>query len=318
MTDNNQNLPKNAIEIKGLKKSYKSAKGDIEKVALKGVDLEIPRGSIFALLGANGAGKSTLINIMAGTVTKSEGHITIWGRDMDECPRNVKSCLGIVPQEITFDPFFTPAEMMSLQTGYFGIKDTSHCDEILERLGLADKKHSRMRALSGGMKRRLLVAKALVHSPPILVLDEPTAGVDIELRQQLWDYVRYLNEEFGVTVLLTTHYLEEAQEMCDTIAVIKDGQIVACDKKDVLLKSLDSKTIMLTVSEDLKTVPASLKGFNVDMEHLEQGTKLLVHYAPSQISAGDMLKKLLETKLTVTDMSTLDTDLEDIFLSLTK
>ena len=318
MTETAQNLPKNAIEIKGLEKTYISADGKKQMVALKGVDLAIPRGSIFALLGPNGAGKSTLINILAGTVIKSSGDITVWGRNMDENPRDVKSCLGIVPQEITFDPFFTPAEMMHLQTGYFGIRDISHCDDILQRLGLADKKHARMRSLSGGMRRRLLVAKALVHNPPILILDEPTAGVDIELRQQLWDYVRDLNSEFGVTVLLTTHYLEEAQQMCDTIAVINNGEIVACDNKDDLLKSLDSKIITVTVAEKLKSVPKQLSGLQVDLQPTDGGTALLVHYAPSKISAGDMMQKLLKTNLTVIDMSTEDTDLEDIFMSLTQ
>ena len=318
MTKNTEKLPKNAIEIKNVQKTYVSADGKREMVALKGIDLEIPRGSIFALLGPNGAGKSTLINIMAGTVVKSSGDITIWGRHMDENPRDVKSCLGIVPQEITFDPFFTPGEMMDLQTGYFGIKDTSHCDGILDRLGLLDKKRSRMRALSGGMRRRLLVAKALVHNPPILILDEPTAGVDIELRQQLWDYVHDLNKKFGVTVLLTTHYLEEAQQMCDTIAVINDGKIVACDKKDDLLKSLDSKTIVVTVAGKLKSMPKDLSKFNVNMESADGNTKLFIQYAPSQISAGDMMQKLSKTKLKILDMSTQDTDLEDIFLSLTQ
>ena len=318
MTKTAQPLPKHAIEVRNVEKTYISADGKRHLVALKGIDLDIPRGSIFALLGPNGAGKSTLINIMAGTVIKTGGDITIWGRDMDDNPRDVKSCLGIVPQEITFDPFFTPAEMMDLQTGYFGIKDTSHCDTILERLGLADKKHSRMRSLSGGMRRRLLVAKALVHRPPILILDEPTAGVDIELRQQLWDYVHYLNKEFGVTVLLTTHYLEEAQQMCDTIAVINKGEIVACDKKEDLLKSLDSKTITVTIAEKLKSMPKQLSGLKVDMEPVGGGTTIRIQYAPSQISAGDMMHRLQKTKLTVLDMSTEETDLEDIFLSLTK
>src|SRR5690606_7295507 len=218
-----ESAPQFALEAHGLRKTYRRRKGGGEVHALKGVDLMVPRGSIFGLLGPNGAGKSTLINIFAGLVIKSGGTARIWGMDIDREPRNARAAIGVVPQEINMDPFFSPYESLEFQAGFYGVpKAKRRSMEILEMVGLADKKDAYVRSLSGGMKRRLLVAKALVHSPPILVLDEPTAGVDIELRRQLWDNVRRLHAQ-GVTVVLTTHYLEEAQELCDTIAIINHG-----------------------------------------------------------------------------------------------
>jgi len=215
-----------AIRIESISKTY-VAKGMEPKRALNDVSFDVPRGQIFGLLGPNGAGKSTLINILAGLVVKSSGKASIWGFDIDEHPRNAKRSIGIVPQEILFDPFFTPKEALEIQAGLYGIApEHRKTDELLAAMHLTDKANAYSRTLSGGMKRRLLVAKAMVHSPPILVLDEPTAGVDIELRRQLWDYVRKLNAE-GVTVVLTTHYLEEAEELCDRIAIINHGRVVA-------------------------------------------------------------------------------------------
>ena len=217
-------LPDNAIEVRGLKKTYAGSKKAAPKTALHGVDLAVKRGSIFALLGPNGAGKSTLITILAGVVKKSEGTVTIWGRDIDKEPRDAAAALGVVPQEIVADVFFTPRESLEVQAGFYGVpKNERRSDELLAALGLSDKANAYVRALSGGMKRRLMVAKALVHNPPILILDEPTAGVDVELRRQLWAYVRQINAE-GVTIVLTTHYLEEAQELCDTIAIVNRGR----------------------------------------------------------------------------------------------
>ncbi|CAG0907301.1 unnamed protein product, partial [Cyprideis torosa] len=232
---------KNAIEIRGLKKVYAAEGKSSAKTALHGIDLDIPKGSIFGLLGPNGAGKSTIINIMAGLVVKTAGTVKIWDSDIDKNPRNAKTAIGIVPQEITFDPFFTPRRILEIQAGLYGVpKAERWTDEFLNIVGLSDKSEAHSRALSGGMKRRLMVAKALVHKPPILVLDEPTAGVDVELRQMLWANVRKLNEQ-GVTILLTTHYLEEAQELCDKIAIINHGKIVANDDKENLLSQIDSK-----------------------------------------------------------------------------
>ena len=215
-----------AIRIESLSKIY-AAKGAEPKRALDNVSFDVPRGQIFGLLGPNGAGKSTLINILAGLVVKTGGKITIWGFDIDQHPRNAKRSIGVVPQEIIFDPFFTPRETLEIQAGLYGIAPQDRkSDELLAAMHLTDKAHAYARTLSGGMKRRLLVAKAMAHSPPILVLDEPTAGVDVELRRQLWDYVRKLNAQ-GVTIVLTTHYLEEAEQLCDRIAIIHHGRVIA-------------------------------------------------------------------------------------------
>ncbi|MFP5295709.1 MAG: ABC transporter ATP-binding protein, partial [Alphaproteobacteria bacterium] len=238
-------LPVNAIEVRGLEKTYAGSKKAPPKTALRGVDLVIPRGSMFGLLGPNGAGKSTLINILAGVVNKTGGTAKIWGRDIDREPRDARAALGVVAQEIVADVFFTPRESLEVQAGYYGVPAKERrSDELLAALGLSDKANAYVRSLSGGMKRRLMVAKALVHNPPILILDEPTAGVDVELRRQLWDYVRRLNAE-GVTILLTTHYLEEAQELCDTIAIMNRGEVVACEPTPQLLRRLDTRHVVV-------------------------------------------------------------------------
>ncbi|MHB8530113.1 MAG: ABC transporter ATP-binding protein, partial [Caulobacteraceae bacterium] len=220
-------LPDYAIEAKGLFKTYPATKASPAMAALKGIDLAIPRGSIFGLLGPNGAGKSTFINILAGLTKKSSGKVFIWGRDIDERPREARAAIGVVNQEIAADPFFTPRESLDVQAGLYGVPARERrTDHLLAALGLSDKGGAYVRQLSGGMKRRLMVAKAMVHNPPVLILDEPTAGVDVELRRQLWNYVVALNHQ-GVTVVLTTHYLEEAEELCDTIAIINRGEVVA-------------------------------------------------------------------------------------------
>jgi len=304
-----------AIKIRGLEKTYAGSKGSAPKHALKGIDLDIPQGSIFGLLGPNGAGKSTTINILAGIVTKSAGTAHVWGFDIDDNPRNAKASIGIVPQEIYFDAFFTPREMLELQAGYFGIpKEDRRSDEILEAMHLTDKAHAYARSLSGGMKRRLLVGKAMVHNPPILVLDEPTAGVDVELRQQLWDYVRVLNEQ-GVTIVLTTHYLEEAEELCDQIAIINHGEVVACDTTANLVKELDEKQVIIRTTSPISEVPACLKELGTELNDVGE---LVTHYRPSQISLGEILKKLNQDDVEIADLSTRESDLEDIFLQLTK
>lgn len=301
-----------AISVRGLEKIYG---GEPPKRALNGIDLDIPRGSMFGLLGPNGAGKSTFINILAGLVNKTAGAVSIWGFDIDAHPRNARAAIGVVPQELVFDAFFTPAEMLDVQAGMYGVpKSERRTEELLKAVRLWDKRDAYSRTLSGGMKRRLLVAKAMVHSPPILVLDEPTAGVDIELRQQLWDYVRALHAK-GTTIVLTTHYLEEAEELCDRIAIINRGDVVACERTPDLLSRIDEKEIVLELSEPLDAVPGPLQRFNT--------RRIDAHHLTIQISreGGDMggvLAAIAEARLAVRDLSTDDTDLEDIFLQITR
>ncbi|MDX1704693.1 MAG: ABC transporter ATP-binding protein, partial [Altererythrobacter ishigakiensis] len=240
-----------AISIKDVQKTYAGVKGEPGKQALKGVSFDVPQGEIFGLLGPNGAGKSTLINILAGMVTKTSGSAEIWGFNIDEQRRNASASIGIVPQEIVFDPFFTPFEVLENQGGFYGIaKHLRRSEQLLEAVRLSDKRDAYARTLSGGMKRRLMVAKAMVHSPPILVLDEPTAGVDVELRKQLWDLVRRLNDD-GVTIVLTTHYLEEAEELCDQIAIINHGELIAKKPTRELIEMAREKIVRVTVDRDL-------------------------------------------------------------------
>ena len=309
-------LPDNAIEVRGLTKEYRAQGGAAAKLALDNVDLDIPRGSLFALLGPNGAGKSTFINILAGMVVKTSGSASIWGLDIEREPRNAKAAIGIVPQELNIDPFFTPEEMLEVQAGLYGVpKAERRTDAILEMIGLADKRSAYARTLSGGMRRRLLIGKAMVHSPPILVLDEPTAGVDIELRQQLWDNVVALNKQ-GVTILLTTHYLEEAEELCDRIAIINHGKLVANDEKRTLLKRLDSKTLTVQVSQAVHEVPATLASYHASL--CDGGGAVQVTYTPSKTHAGEIIDAVRAAGLDITDISTVETDLEDIFIQLTR
>jgi ABC-2 type transport system ATP-binding protein len=283
------------------------------KEALKGIDLDIPRGSIFGLLGPNGAGKSTFINILAGLVNKTEGSVNVWGFDIDKNPRQSRASLGVVPQEINMDVFFTPKEALEIQAGLYGVpKSERRTMPILKALGLDDKADAYVRMLSGGMKRRLLVAKAMVHSPPILILDEPTAGVDIELRKQLWDYVLALHAT-GVTIVLTTHYLEEAQELCDRIAIIHNGDVVACEPTEKLIGSLDNKTLLVTPLEPLAAAPnlAPYEG------ELKKDGRLAIPYHPSKAQVADILERLSTAGVKVKDLSTVEADLEDVFLELT-
>jgi ABC-2 type transport system ATP-binding protein len=308
-------LPDRAVSVRGLDKVYRGQGKAPPKHALKSIDLDIPRGCLFGLLGPNGAGKSTLINILAGLVIKSGGTATIWGFDLDRNPRRARSAIGIVPQELNIDPFFTPRELLDLQAGLYGVpKRERITDRLLEIVGLTDKAHAYARTLSGGMRRRLMVAKAMVHSPPILVLDEPTAGVDVELRQQLWTQVRALNAA-GTTVLLTTHYLEEAEELCDRIAIINHGEVVVCDTTRNLLMQIDSKTLNVHLVEPVNQLHASLEGQCVE---LAESNLLVVRYRPSEQRVGDVLNRISESGLKIADLTTDQTDLEDIFLQLTR
>ncbi len=315
MADKHTSPPENAIEITGLGKVYAPENGRPSKRALDNVSLTVRRGSFFALLGPNGAGKSTLINIMAGLVGKTEGNVRLWGYDTVEHERAARMSIGIVPQELNFDPFFSPREILEVQAGLYGVpRGERRTAEILKAVGLSDKADAYARSLSGGMKRRLLVAKAMVHSPPILVLDEPTAGVDIELRRQLWEYVQGLND-LGATILLTTHYLEEAQRLCDTIAIIDKGKLVICEPTQNVLGRLDTKSLTVTVDRDLKEIPAVLQDFS---PVLEDSHRLRFTYQPSQMPVAALLSALQNAGLTVLDLSTEETDLEDVFLRLTK
>jgi ABC-2 type transport system ATP-binding protein len=299
-----------AIAITNLRKVYAGG-----KEALKGVSLDVPRGGIFGLLGPNGAGKSTLINILAGLVTKTSGSASIWGFDIDEHPRNAKFSIGIVPQEIVFDPFFTPFETLELVAGLYGVpKDKRISMDLLRAVRLEDKADAYARTLSGGMKRRLLVAKAMVHSPPILVLDEPTAGVDIELRQQLWAYVRQLNAR-GVTIVLTTHYLEEAEELCDRIAIINHGEVVANKPTRELVGMAQEKLVEVTVDRDLDAMPQSTMFQKIERK---SDRLLAITYSRAAANAGDVLGAVQAAGYGIADVTTREADLEDVFLNLTR
>ena len=299
-----------AISIAGLSKTYAGG-----KQALTDVSFDVPRGSIFGLLGPNGAGKSTLINILAGLVNKTAGHASIWGFDIDAHPRNAKASIGIVNQEILFDPFFTPVETLEIQAGLYGVpKPERRSMELLRAVHLEDKARAYARTLSGGMKRRLMVAKAMVHSPPVLVLDEPTAGVDIELRQQLWAYVRELNAG-GVTVVLTTHYLEEAEELCDRIAIINGGRLIANEPTRDLVARAQEKVVSVTVDRDLTTAPDASCFEKIVL----RGSRVLeITYNKGRVNAGEVLGAVQRDGLGIVDVSTREADLEDVFLSLTR
>ncbi|MDG2242879.1 MAG: ABC transporter ATP-binding protein [Rhodospirillaceae bacterium] len=307
-------LPDLAISISGLTKVYEGENGREKKEALTNVDLAVPRGSFFGLLGPNGAGKSTMINIMAGLVNKTSGSVRLWDFEIDQQERQSRCAIGIVPQELNLDPFFTPRETLEVQAGLYGVRrHERRTDEILETVGLSDKADAYSRTLSGGMRRRLLIAKAMVHSPPILVLDEPTAGVDVELRQTLWKSIREMNAR-GTTILLTTHYLEEAEELCDQIAIINHGRVVACDTTDTLLKQLDNKTVVLLLSENLSEIPQAMRRFDPCQPTANQ---LEITYRPSSTAMLDILQTAQDIKLPIADIVTEEVDLEDIFLQLT-
>ncbi|WP_054004393.1 ABC transporter ATP-binding protein [Shimia sp. SK013] len=308
-------MTQNAIEIAGLQKTYRGGRNEPEKHALKGIDLTIPAGSIFGLLGPNGAGKSTMINIMAGLVKKTAGSVRIWGFDQDENPRQSRAAIGVMPQELNLDPFFTPRAALEVQAGLYGVpKSQRRSDEILAMVGLSDKAEAYARTLSGGMRRRLLLGKALVHHPQILVLDEPTAGVDIELRQMLWSNIRKLNAERGMTIILTTHYLEEAEEMCDEIAIINHGEMVARDSTANLLGQIDSKCMVIDPVE----IPARLPELDgVDVTLRDSGALALTYHADTT-SAEDVLRSVRDAGIAIADVKTEQADLEDVFLKLTK
>jgi len=302
-----------AVVFDQVAKSYAGGRDAVR--ALDGVSFNIEQGEFFGLLGPNGAGKTTLISVLAGLTRASSGRVTVMGHDVVRDYAAARKSIGVVPQELNLDAFFTPRELLDVQAGLYGVPARERrSDEILAAVGLADKANSYARSLSGGMRRRLLVAKALVHSPPVLVLDEPTAGVDVELRQQLWTYVRALNAR-GVTVLLTTHYLEEAEQLCGRIAIINHGKLVACDTTENLKRLLDEKTLRITLGEQISAAPADLAPF---APTLDGDRTLVFRYKPSLIQTGKILAAVQAAGLSIVDVSTRESDLEDIFLNLTR
>jgi len=302
-----------AISFVNVAKTYASARGDVR--ALDDVSFDIEQGEFFGLLGPNGAGKTTLISILAGLARATTGRVAVLGHDVYSDYAAARRLIGVVPQELVFDPFFTVREALRIQGGYFGVRDNdAWIDELLDNLGLADKGDANMRQLSGGMKRRVLVAQALVHRPPVIVLDEPTAGVDVELRQQLWTYVRSLNAQ-GVTIVLTTHYLEEAEQLCDRIGIINHGRLSANEATRVLVGMAQEKVVEVTVDRDVITPLVDACFDKIEAS----GTRTLaITYRKDRVNAGDVLAALQREGLGIVDVSTREADLEDVFLNLTR
>ena len=305
---------KNVLYVKNLNKTYsKNSSKSIH--ALKDLNLEVNEGEIFGLLGPNGAGKSTFINILAGTTIKSSGEVNVWGFNLDKNPRQVRASIGIVPQEVNVDPFFSPRKLLELQAGMYGIKKKDRItDTILKLVSLENQSESYTRSLSGGMKRRLLVAKALVHQPPIIILDEPTAGVDVELRGQLWDNVKLLNKQ-GVTIILTTHYLAEAEEMCGRIGILNKGKLVALDSTKNLLKRIQTKKVTFAVNKEVNINNNSLNSLKILSNSSDQ---LIISYEKSELAINEIITFINKQHIVISDISTDDGDLEDVFLRLTK
>jgi len=305
---------KNILSVKNLKKIYSSKQaGDTH--ALNNLNLDVKEGEIFGLLGPNGAGKTTFINILSGTVIKTEGQVNVWGFDLDKNPRQVRASIGIVPQEVNLDPFFSPRKLLELQAGLYGIpKKDRITDTILKLVSLEKQANSYARSLSGGMKRRLLVAKALVHQPPILFLDEPTAGVDVELRKNLWENVKMLNNH-GVTIILTTHYLEEAEEMCDRIAILNKGNMVAIDSTKNLLDRIQTKKVTIRTDKNINIKEGDLESLKIISNF---GNEICVSYEKSKIDIEELISLIKKNNIRIKDISTDDGDLEDIFLRLIK
>ena len=308
-------MTKNALTVENLTKIYSDSKTKKENKALSNLSFEVKQGEVFGLLGPNGAGKTTFLSILGGTVTKTSGSVNVWGFNLDKNPRQVKASIGIVPQEVNLDAFFSPHKLLELQAGLYGItKKDRITDLILKMVALEDKANAYSRSLSGGMKRRLLIAKAMVHQPPILILDEPTAGVDVELRNNLWDNVKELNKE-GVTIILTTHYLIEAQEMCDRIAIIDRGNLVALDTTQKLLERIQTKKINFIVKDVDLNKSLSMKNiqFKINSKNL-----ISVIYEKSSLDFGEIINYLNQNEIKIEDISTEDGDLEDVFVQLTK
>ena len=308
-------MSKFALTVENLTKIYSNSKTKKHNKALNQLNFEVKQGEVFGLLGPNGAGKTTFLSILGGTVVKTSGKVNVWGFDLDQNPRQVKASVGIVPQEVNLDAFFSPKNLLELQAGLYGVsKKDRITDFILKMVALEDKANAYSRNLSGGMKRRLLIAKAMVHQPPILILDEPTAGVDVELRNNLWKNVKALNKE-GVTIILTTHYLIEAQEMCDRIAIINKGNLVALDTTEKLLERIKTKKINFKVKNiDLNK---NLSMDNINFQIISKSS-ILVTYEKNSLDFGEIVNFLIKNGVKIEDISTEDGDLEDVFVQLTK
>ena len=308
-------MNKFALTVENLTKIYSSPKTKKHNKALNELSFEVRQGEVFGLLGPNGAGKTTFLSILGGTVIKTSGKVNVWGFDLDQNPRQVRASVGIVPQEVNLDAFFSPKKLLELQAGLYGIsKDNRITDLILKMVSLEDKANAYSRSLSGGMKRRLLIAKAMVHQPPILILDEPTAGVDVELRNNLWKNVKALNKE-GVTIILTTHYLFEAQEMCDRIAIINKGNLVALDTTEKLLERIKTKKINFKVKNIELNKILMMKNINFK---INSENSILATYEKNSLDFGEIINYLNENNIQIEDISTEDGDLEDVFVQLTK
>ena len=305
---------KNVLSVKNLNKIYSRNKSPPIN-ALNNLNLDVKEGEIFGLLGPNGAGKSTFINILAGTVIKTSGEVNVWGFNLDKNPRQVRASIGIVPQEINLDPFFSPRKLLELHAGMYGIKKKDRItDDILKLVSLENNAESYARSLSGGMKRRLLIAKALVHQPPIIFLDEPTAGVDVELRQNLWENVKLLNRQ-GVTIILTTHYLIEAEEMCDRIGILSKGNLVALDSTKNLIDKIQTKIVTFSINKKINIENMSLDSLKIISN---DDNKLTVSYEKSKLKIDEIISYLSKQNIKILDISTDDADLEDVFIGLTK
>ena len=316
MTEKYWEIPHNqfALQIEKLSKIYNDK---VNNIALDDISLNVPVGSIFGLLGPNGAGKSTLINIISGAVIKTSGRVYVWGLNIDKYRKQSKLAVGVVPQELNIDAFFTPKETLNLHSGMFNVpKNNWRTDELLELMDLTDKAETYSRNLSGGMRRRLLVAKAMVHSPPIVILDEPTAGVDVELRQKLWSYFKKLNE-LGVTIILTTHYLEEAEFLCDHIAIINKGKIIANETKKSLLSKSNQKVIFITLSNDKITAKDTNCIKNIGNVKIRKN-KIEIYFDPKHTSLNKIIETIYKTDLKILDLSTKNVRLEEVFVNLIK
>ncbi|MDB9705756.1 ABC transporter ATP-binding protein [Pelagibacteraceae bacterium] len=307
-------MNKYALTVENLTKVFSDYKTKKENTALNNLSFKVKQGEVFGLLGPNGAGKTTFLGILGGTVAKTKGSVNVWGFDIDKNPRQVKASIGIVPQEVNLDAFFSPRKLLELQAGLYGVtKKNRITDLILKMVSLEDKANAYSRSLSGGMKRRLLIAKAMVHQPPILILDEPTAGVDVDLRNNLWSNVKKLNEE-GVTIILTTHYLIEAQEMCDRIAIIDKGDLVALDTTQKLLDRIQTKKINFKVKNIDININLEMKGINFKINSSES---ISVTYEKNSFNFGEITNYLSRNNIKILDIVTEDGDLEDVFVQLT-
>ena len=305
---------KNVLSIKNLNKIYSKNKSQPIN-ALNNLNLEVKEGEIFGLLGPNGAGKSTFINILAGTAVKTSGEVNVWGFDLDKNPRQVRASIGIVPQEVNLDPFFNPRKLLELHAGMYGIKKEDRItNDILKLVSLEKNADSYARSLSGGMKRRLLIAKALVHQPPILILDEPTAGVDIELRQNLWENVKHLNKQ-GVTIILTTHYLMEAEEMCNRIGIISKGNLVALDSTKNLIEKIQTKKVIFSLNKEINIEKIKMNSLKIISK---DKNKLTISYEKSKLKIDEIISYLLKQDAKILDISTDDADIEDVYIELIK